>query len=91
MKVVKYEKVESKGALKAFFSVEIPEWKLTVDRMCEFNKGTSRWIGMPSYSEEINGKRIYHPYVEFDGDNQGKFICAAKKALDDFLSQNNSN
>lgn len=85
MQVIRYERQYDKGCLNAFFAIYIEQWKLTVSHMCEFVKGDRRWIYAPSYSQEIDGKRTFYPYVSFDSHTHERFLEEARKALDLYL------
>jgi len=86
MKVISYQLLTDRKTLNAYFAVSVPEWDLIVEHMCEFVKGSTRWVGMPSFREERQGKLIYIPYLRFGVGTEDKFLRAAKEALDKYLA-----
>jgi hypothetical protein len=85
MKVTHYEHVYDKKTLKAFFTLEIPEWHLTIERMGEYQKGERRWVAPPFYLTEEDGNKRFHPYISFKGAAMDKFLFRAREALDEYL------
>lgn len=85
MIVTHYEQVYDKKSLQAFFTLEIPEWKLVIERMGEYTKGERRWVAPPFYILEEQDKKRFMPYISFKGPAMDKFLVRAKEALDEYL------
>ena len=79
-----------KGSLLAICDVHIIPWKLTLHEVKIFEKGTNRWLGMPS-KEFINehGEKKYTELVTFDNDGvKNRFRSQIMGAIDKFLTEN---
>lgn len=80
----------NKGSLLATCDVHIIPWKLRLHEVKIFEKGASRWIGMPAreYINNENEKK-YVELITFDGDAvKNKFRSQIMGAVDKFLQGN---
>ncbi len=87
MEITKYTPGNGNGALKAFFSIRIPEWRMTINN-CKLitTKDGGSFVSLPSYSYEKEGEKKYSPHIWLDKDVMEKFQSSAKKCLDEYLT-----
>lgn len=79
-----------KGSLLAICDIHIKPWHLTLHEVKVFEKGSNRWIGMPS-KEFVNelGEKRYTDLVTFDNDGvKTRFRTQIMGAIDAFLESN---
>ncbi len=82
------EKVE-KNNLLATCDVHIAPWKTTLHNVTIFQKGTQRWIGMPSRKWEKDGEEKYQELITFTDEGMKKrFRTQIMQAVDKFLASN---
>lgn len=86
--ILNYRPNPRDGVLKANFSVKVVKWGGFIISNCTlFDKGSSRWVAMPSQIVEKDGKKVYYPYIKFDDrDTQQAFVDGILKALDTHIS-----
>ncbi len=80
----------NKGSLLAKCDVHIKPWQMTLHEVKIFEKGASRWLGMPSreYTND-NGEKKYTDLITFDNDGvKNRFRSQVMGAVDKFLSHN---
>ncbi len=80
----------NKGTLLATCDVHIIPWKMTLHEIKIFEKGTNRWVGMPS-KEFTNdqGEKKYTELLTFDSDAvKNRFRAQIMGAIDKYLAQN---
>ncbi|SRR6478609_7649382 len=80
----------NKGTLLATCDVHIIPWKMTLHEVKIFEKGTNRWISLPS-REFINdlGEKKYTELVTFDNDGvKNRFRGQIMGAIDKYLASN---
>lgn len=79
----------NKNSLLATCDVQIRPWKVTFHNVSIFQKGTNRWIGMPSRKWEKDGETKYQELVTFDdADIQKRFRDQIMVCIDDYLERN---
>ena len=79
-----------KGNLLASCDVHIVPWQLTLHDIKIFEKGSNRWITLPSkeYINNMNEKK-YIELITFDNDSvKNRFRSQIMVAIDKFLSGN---
>lgn len=80
----------NKGTLLATCSVKIIPWKMTLHDVKIFEKGTNRWLGMPSkeFTNDL-GEKKYTELMTFDCDAvKNRFRSQIMGAIDKFLEGN---
>lgn len=80
----------NKGSLLATCDVHIIPWKLTLHEIKIFEKGTNRWLGMPSreYNTEM-GEKKYIDLITFDNEGiKNRFRSQIMGAIDKYLAEN---
>ncbi len=80
----------NKGMLLAICDVRIVPWQFTLKEVKIFEKGASRWIGMPArdFTNDL-GEKKYTELMEFDNDGvKNRFRSQIMGAIDKFLSEN---
>lgn len=80
----------NKGSLLATCDVHIIPWKMTLIDIKIFQKGSNRWITLPS-KEYVNemGEKKYTELVAFDNDAiRSRFRGQIMEAIDAYLMQN---
>lgn len=67
MKIINYKPL-NKGALVAFFDLQMPKWGVTLKGCGHFKstKGGKEWVTMPSKPFEADGGTKYQQLVTFD-------------------------
>lgn len=79
-----------KGSLLATCDVRIIPWKLILHEVKIFEKGTNRWLGMPS-REFVNdaGEKKYIDLITFDDEAvKNRFRSQIMGAIDKYLAAN---
>lgn len=79
-----------KGSLLAKCDVHIKPWKMIMHEVKIFQKGSNRWVGMPSreYITPDNEKK-YIELMSFDNDQtKNRFRSQIMEAIDKFLEDN---
>lgn len=80
----------NKGNLLASCDVHIIPWKITLNEVKIFEKGTNRWLGLPS-REHVNaaGEKKFIELVSFDTEGiKNRFRSQIMGAIDKFLAEN---
>lgn len=79
-----------KGSLLATCDVHIKPWHLTLHEVKIFEKGASRWLGMPSKEFTNNlGEIKYTDQITFDNDGiRNRFRSQVMGAVDKYLAEN---
>ena len=79
-----------KGTLLATCDVHIIPWKMTLHEIKVFEKGTNRWLGMPSKEfTSDTGEKKYTDLVTFDNEGvKNRFRSQIMGAIDKFLAEN---
>lgn len=79
-----------KGTLLATCDVHIIPWKMTLHEIKIFEKGTSRWIGMPSKEFTTDtGEKKFTELVSFDNEGiKNRFRSQIMSAIDTYLATN---
>ena len=80
----------NQGSLLATCDVHIVPWHMRLNEIKIFEKGTNRWIGMPS-REFINnlGEKKYIELVTFDNEGvKNRFRSQIMGAIDKYLASN---
>jgi|SRR5215510_8142355 len=80
----------NKGSLLAKCDVHIVPWHMTLCDIKIFEKGTNRWIGMPSkeYTNDL-GETKYKELVLFDSEGvKNRFRSQIMGAIDKYLEGN---
>lgn len=87
MKIQKYKPIEH-PSVKASFSILMEEWGDLMINDCKlFEKGTSRWISLPSRQYEAEGEKRYYNIVTFATIEKVKaFQAQVLAAIDAMLS-----
>jgi DNA-binding cell septation regulator SpoVG len=66
IEVIRYKPV-NKGALQAMIEIKVEKWGGFIIRdIAYFEKGSERWVSMPSKSYEKDGQKKYFPYMAFN-------------------------
>lgn len=80
----------NKGSILATCSVKIVPWKITFHDIKIFEKGASRWIGMPSKEKtNASGEKTYTDLVTFDCEAaKNRFRAQIMDAVDKYLQGN---
>ncbi len=79
-----------KGSLLATCDVHIKPWKMTLHEVKIFQKGASRWLGMPSkeYTSDL-GEKKYTDLVTFDNEGvKNRFRSQIMGAIDEYMASN---
>lgn len=80
MKIEKYKEL-NKGALKATFDLQIPQWHMTIS--CTLMQTErNRWVGLPSREYEKDGKKAYAPLVQFTKEAKNRLDSAVLALID---------
>jgi hypothetical protein len=88
IQILNIERVE-KNNLLATCDVLITPWRMTLHSVTIFQKGTQRWIGMPSRKWEKDGEEKYQELVSFTDEGMKKrFRAQIMAAVDKFLLGN---
>ncbi len=80
----------NKGTLLATCDVHIIPWQMTLHEIKIFQKGSNRWIGMPSkdFTNE-SGEKKYTELVTFDSESvKNRFRNQIMSAIDKYLASN---
>jgi hypothetical protein len=79
-----------KGSLLASCDVYIKPWHIIFKEVKIFEKGTQRWIALPSTEKlDANGIKIYKEVIEFDAESvKARFKGQIMTAVDKFLEGN---
>ncbi len=83
-------KAVNKGMLLAICDVHIIPWRITLREVKVFQKGNSRWLGMPSkeYTSD-SGEKRYTELIAFDNDEvKNRFRSQIMGVIDKFLAEN---
>lgn len=79
----------NKGTLLASCDVRIAPWKMTLKEVKIFEKGTQRWIGLPSREYLENDEKKYIELISFDNnDIKTRFRDQIMKEINLFLQRN---
>lgn len=80
----------NKGTLLATCDVHIIPWKLTLHEVKVFEKGSSRWISLPSKDFITNeGEKKYTELMSFDNEAiKNRFRSQIMGAIDKYLESN---
>ena|ERR1700739_598457 len=87
---IKNFKNVNKNTLIAVFDVHIKPWNLTFNEVKLFEKGTSKWLGMPckEYTND-KGEKRYQELISFDNENVKKrFRDQVVEAVNKFMEIN---
>lgn len=79
-----------KGNLLATCDVHIKPWQMTLCEVKIFEKGATRWVGMPSkeFTNEV-GEKKYRELMEFDSEAiKSRFRAQILEAVDKYLAEN---
>lgn len=79
-----------KGSLLATCDVYIKPWHITLVEIKIFEKGSNRWIGLPSreFLSE-SGEKKYIELITFDSESvKTRFRNQVMHAIDDYLADN---
>jgi len=80
----------NKGSLLATCDVRIVPWKLTLRDVKIFEKGTNRWISLPSKEIQTEmGEKKYIEMISFDNEAvKNRFRAQIMQAIDKYLLEN---
>ncbi len=80
----------NKGTLLATCDVHIIPWKITLHDIKVFEKGSNRWISMPSkeFTNDL-GEKKYTEQISFDNEGiKNRFRNQIMGAIDKYLAEN---
>lgn len=80
----------NKGSLLCKCDVHIKPWQMTLREICVFEKGTNRWIALPSKETDDGfGGKKFNEMIVFDTDAvKNRFRNQIMGAIDKFLKEN---
>ena len=79
-----------RGKKIGFFDVFIKKFGLVFRRLSHMQSGKSRWIDMPKFSIDQDGKRYYCNYVEFQNSNHtSDLLDQINEALKEYIKEKN--
>ena len=65
--IVKNLRKHSQGSLIAFFDLVVPKWgNFYIKGVKLFQKGSQKWISLPSNCVEKDGEKVYYPINGFE-------------------------
>lgn len=85
MEIENYREQSPNGSVQAIFDIYLPKMQLRFRnfRLIRTKKG-ARFINAPAFKEEVNGKEVYTPLVEFSKERQEEFNRQVLDILKDF-------
>lgn len=74
-----------KGSVLARCDVRIKPWSMILKNVTVFQKGTQRWLGMPSRQFEKDGEVKYEELIQFEGGAAKRFRDQVMGAIEKWL------
>ncbi len=72
----------NQGKKIGYIEVYIPKLGLIYRHLAHLQSGNKRWVNFPTYSEENDDKKSFHPYVEFHQQNHNSdFLDKVSEAV----------
>jgi hypothetical protein len=59
----------NKGALRAFFNIEIEKMGIEIRDMALYQKNGNHWVNLPSREFEVDGEKRWAPLIRFTKDH----------------------
>ena len=89
IEITKYTSV-GKGAIVGKFDIVVPKWGgFFIREVLLMQKGSARWISLPSKQYESEGKKKFYHYNGFQEDKMLKsFQDQVMKSLDEYFMKN---
>ncbi len=92
--MIKIEKITPvvRGCVTAEIDISVEKWKLTIRKIQECVKDGRRWFNWPSFSEEVDGKKVWEHYMVFhEQEHHKQFFETIRQKVDEMRANNRTN